>query len=148
MCSGPLMTSLVSLQLMPSEDHYTCLQWGHKTHNWCHQRTTTHDYNEVTRLTTDVIRGPLHMFTVRSHDSQLMSLEDHYTCLQWDHTTHYWCHQRTTTHVYNEVTWLTTDVIRGPLHMFTMRSQDSQLMSSEDHYTCLQWGHMTHNWCH
>ena len=24
-----------------------------------HQRTTTHVYNEVTRLTTDVIRGPL-----------------------------------------------------------------------------------------
>ena len=62
------------------------------------QRTTTHVYNEVTRLTNDVIRGPLHMFTMRSQDSL-------------------------------------TDVIRGPLHMITMRSQDSLVMSSEDHYT-------------
>ena len=35
-------------------------------------------------------------------------------------------------------TLMTNDVIRGPLHMFTMRSQDSLMMSSEDHYTCLQ----------
>ena len=89
------------------------------------------------------------MFTMRSQDSLMMSSEDHYTCEVTRLTND--VIRGLTTHVYNDdVTSesdplhmftmrsqdsLTCDVIRGPLHMFTMRSQDSLMMSSEDHCT-------------